>query len=704
MDTGEFVPRSVPIAGRHGVFPLRCLMVAIALVLVGTPLIARENFAILVGASTYQNLKEQYWLKGPANDVTLVRTYLTTAAPVHFDAANVTVLADGIAGAPAPTLAAIRGAFADLTARVQPGDFVYLHFSGHGTQAPTAHPETELDGLDEVFLPVDVGVWKDDTSGVENGLVDDEIGTMLDALTAKGADVWVVFDSCHSGTVTRGAPSGDEEVRTRMLPPEALGLSADQVEEIASRAAPDPRAQPVPPIKANGKGGHLVAFFAAQTNEQTPERNLPRGKPGRLPQGVFTWTLFEALAEYPGATYAQLSQEILRKYAVKSLARSTPLFEGEMDRVVFSGAPSPRVAQWPATVDGGVFSVPAGRLQGLSEGAVMAVMKSAADPTEAALGRVTVTGIDTFSAHAVASDGTLTGELPKGLTLRKLGEVLDFTLTIALPEPGSAPAAALDAALAALRDAAGPRLIFVAPGAEADLRLAVIPDSPRPDALWILPSTGLADDLARTPSVSTADKDATALALVLGDTLARMSKALNVLKLGEAVGGETGVKVGLLTRNPKDKALKPLDDTGVPRLIPDDEVHIQATNTTDGPVDLNVLYLGSDFSISHMFKGRLQPGDTLKQGLLRITDAAFGRDRIILVMTPAKPQSAVEDLSFLAQDAVDLLRGNASALDLALREAGFGETTRAAVSLAAETETGPAPAILQFEIDTVPAE
>ncbi|HSF64885.1 MAG TPA: hypothetical protein VLA78_10880, partial [Paracoccaceae bacterium] len=158
--------------------------------------------------------------------------------------------------------------------------------------------------------------------------------------------------------------------------------------------------------------------------------------------------------------------------------------------------------------------------------------------------------------------------------------------------------------------------------------------------------------------------------------------------------------------------LRGLDTQGVPRLIPDDEVHLEATNTTEGPVDLNVLYVGADWSVSHMFKGRLQPGDTLKQGLLRITDTAFGRDRIVLVMTPAQPQTAVEDLSFLAQDAVevtrsaadDTARGTAGRLTAALFEAGFGETTRGAVSLMAEeeAEAGPAPAILQFELDTVP--
>lgn len=682
----------------------RLLLTTAALAAFSLPALARDNYAILVGANTYPALQEQYWLKGPSNDVALVATYLTTAAPVPFAADNVTVLADGIPGKPAPTLAAIRGAFADLTAKVQPGDFVYLHFSGHGSQAPAKDPDSELDGLDELFLPVDIGPWQDSIGEVQNALVDDEVGAMLDALTAKGADVWVVFDSCHSGTVTRAAPSGEEEVRTRQLPPGALGLPEDALEAVTTRALPDPRTRPEAPLPAPQGAGKLVAFFAAQTNEVTPEKNLPKGKPGRVPQGVFTYTLFEALAEYPGATYAQIGQEVLRKYATKSLARSTPLYEGDLDSVVFSGDPAPRTAQWPATVDGGTFTLAAGTLHGLTEGSELAVLASAADPTDRALGFVTVTDATTFTATAnPAAENAPPAKLPKGLTLRKVSTDLDFSLTVALPPAGTAPASALEAAMDAMLESTGTRIAFVAPGApEADLRLAVIPDSPRPDAIWILPSTGLSEDLAKTPSVSTADKDAETLGTVLADTLNQMSKALNVLKLGAAVGGGGPVEVELLTRNPKDKTLRALDTTGVPRLIPDDEVHLEAVNDTDGPVDVNVLYVGSDFSITHMFAGRLQPGDRLKRGLLRITDAAFGRDRLVVVMTPAKPQSAVENLGFLAQDAVEVTRGGPGGLMAALREAGFGETTRAAVSLMEEEDAGPAPTILQFDLDTVP--
>jgi hypothetical protein len=685
---------------------MRQILLSTALCLAALPALARENHALLIGANQYQNLEERWWLKGPANDVQLVATYLTTQAPVPFAPENVTVLTDGVAGYDAPTLAAIRTAFADLTAEVQPGDFVYLHFSGHGTQAPALDPATELDGLDELFLPVDIGPWSDQIGAVENALVDDEIGALIDGLRAKGANVWAVFDSCHSGTVTRSLDGADEEVRTRQLSPEVLGIDPDTVEEITTRSIGDPR-EAEAPFDATQGDGSFVAFFAAQTNEVTPEKNLPKGKPGRKPQGVFTYTLMEVLAEYPGATYGQIGQEVLRRYSVRNLAKSTPLFEGDLDQVAFFGDGGSRVSQWQAEVTDAGFTIPAGSLHGLSEGATLAVMATATDTDDAALGFVTLTSVETFTSigNPVEQDGkTLPADLPKGVTLRKLDEGLDFTLTVALPPPGSAPADALLAAQAALTESAGPRLIFVPGSEDADLRLAVLPDSPRPDAIWVLPGTGLAEDFASTPSVSTADKDGETLAITLADTLTTMARAQNLLKLGAAVGaGDLDVKVELLTRSPEDRTLKPLPFTPVPTLIPEDEVHVLARNNTEGPVDVNVLYIGADWSISHWFSGRLQPGDELKKGLFKISDSVLGQERMLVIVTPAKPQSPVEDLSYLAQDAVQTTRSlGGTGFGDALAEAGFGITTRGAVALSDDSaDTGPAPAILQLDLRTV---
>ncbi|WP_108482861.1 caspase family protein [Oceaniglobus ichthyenteri] len=691
---------------------------AVALLL-ALPALAKENHALLIGASTYPNLDERFWLKGPANDVDLVHRFLTTNTAVPFDADNITLLADGLAGGTAPTLAAIRAAMADLTARVQPGDFVYLHFSGHGSQSPALDPDSELDGLDEIFLPVDIGPWDDTVGTVTNALVDDEIGAMLDGLRAKGADVWVVFDSCHSGTATRAAPSG-EDVRMRQLPPQALRIpdatliAAEQAAVRTRALAPDPRERAEPPVVTTDTAdqGSLVAFFAAQTNEVTPEKNMPKGYPDRRLQGVFTYTLFEALAERPGITYRQLSQEILRKYTTGNLARSTPLFEGDLDAIALGGEPGARVAQWPAQPTNDGLSVAAGTLHGIAPGMELSVMKSPADPTEAAVATVTVTEAGTFRTTTGAP-----ADLPRGAWLRKTADLVDFSLTVSLPRArGEANSALLRAAeIIRADEMAGPRLRFVAPGAEADLRLDLFEDSARPDAIWFLPSSGLVQDgdLARMPSVSTTDKSDFQLAEVIADNLRAMAKALNLLKIGAAANGNA-LNVQATLQSSRFDPLREeviagsrvaLTGANVPRMIPDDVIGLRLENSNDGPVDYNILYVGSDYSISFMGNGRMQPGDVLDEDFILITDDAFGRDRMVVILSPAAPQSAVEDLSFLEQSAVERTRDASVRQGIAglLDEAGFGETTRAAVSLKSRrTASAPSPMFLQFEIDTVP--
>lgn len=188
----------------------------------------------------------------------------------------------------------------------------------------------------------------------------------------------------------------------------------------------------------------------------------------------------------------------------------------------------------------------------------------------------------------------------------------------------------------------------------------------------------------------------------LADTLVTMARAQNLLKLAGAVGASNpDVEVELLTRTPEDRTLRPLPVA--PVLVPDDEVHVLATNKGDGPVDVNVLYIGADWSISHWFSGRLQEGDELKKGLFKISADVLGHERMLVVVTPARPQSPVEDLSYLAQDALDATRSvGGSAFADALAEAGFGAATRGAVALTDDAEeTGPGPAILSLELRTV---
>ncbi|WP_112311576.1 caspase family protein [Pseudogemmobacter bohemicus] len=691
---------------------IRRFLLTTALGLIAFPALARENYALLIGASDYPNIEKRWSLKGPKNDMDLVANYLLTEAPVPFAPENVTVLTDKDGADPA-TLGNIRAAFADLTAKALPGDFIYLHLSGHGTRAPALDTEAEPDGLDELFLPVDIGPWNNQVSAVENALVDDEIGQLLDGLRAKGADVWIVLDSCYSGTATRAIETGDEVVM-RQLDPAALGISEEMIDAAIDRAETASRGvggeaaggvsfmpKETTPPAAGVEPGSLVAFYAAQSTEMTPEMRLPRGAPDRKSQGVFTFTLFETLAEYPGATYGQVAQEVLRKYALRGTAKSTPLFEGNLDQVVFGGEARERVSQWPATVTETGFTLNAGTLHGLAVGTELAVMGAAADGNDKALGMVKVTAADTFTA----TTDRFAGAVPEGVWLRRKGAELDFALTIALPPDGSAPALALAEAMDELREISGPRLNFVKAGSEADLALAVLPDSDTPDALWILPGTGLAESEVQAPKVETAGIAPGDLAGNLQEKLTAIAKAVNLMKLGAALGPANGpgaldVEIEVLTRNAEDRTLRGLPLIPVPELVTNDEVHVLAKNNMDQPVDVNVLYIGADYSITHFYAGRLHPGDVIKKGLFAIGGETMGRERMLVVMTPAASHSKVEDLSWLAQDAVRGT-GTGGGFTGSLYEAGFGRDTRGAIALSDEGEAGgPAPAILQVELRT----
>src|SRR5581483_3854989 len=79
----------------------------------------------------------------------------------------------------------------------------------------------------ETFLPCDIKDW--DKDAVVNAILDDELGKMTRAIAGKGAFVWIIFDSCHSGTALRGGDLGNETVspfKLRRLSAEELRIPA----------------------------------------------------------------------------------------------------------------------------------------------------------------------------------------------------------------------------------------------------------------------------------------------------------------------------------------------------------------------------------------------------------------------------------------------------------------------------------------------
>ena len=709
---------------------LAICLIAPILSVVPSAALARSNFAILIGAADYPNLDERFWLNGPGNDIALVENFLKSNPATPFDSNNMTILADKVADALPPTLENIRKAFADLADKIEPGDFVYLHFAGHGSQAPSANPASELDGLDELFLPSDIGMWDDGIGRVKNALVDDEIGVMIDRLRAKDATVWAVFDSCHSGTVTRGAPTGADDVRMRKITPASLGIPQarlDEVEPPVMRGMP-PRDQSPDMVDSGATestGGGLVAFYAAQSTETTPEMRLPAGKKGRQAHGLFTWTIFEVLAEYPGMTYRQLGQEILRRYSAQYMVQPTPLFDGDLDRTVFDVGPSEAIRQWPVSMEGEEVHIPAGQLHQISEGDYLALLARPVAKSEDAIGYLKVissTGLTSTLVPAEHEGLPTVGiaDIGEGFYARRVEAGFDFALNVALPSGETITPdilALADSAIEKVTEFAGAglRVNFVPAGEAADIRLAILDvatietrmgDPALDHHLWLLPPTGeviLAGN-AKSPSINLSGKSAEEAGEALADNLTRIARATNLLKLGGTFSAAAlDVPVSLQTRSKAQPELASMDPASVSTLVPGDEVHIKVQNRMDVPVDMNVLYVGSDYSISHMYSGRVQPGDTFSSAALRITDGSFGKERMLVVVSPAKPQTAVEDLRFLAQNAIPVTRGTADSSSFRgmLAEAGFGTRTRGAAPMM-EPQQGPSGAIMQFDFDIEP--
>lgn len=700
---------------------------------------ARTNRALLVAVTAYPNLPKKAWLVGPNHDAELVREYLTTNTIAPFEPGHVTVLADGVEGAKAsPTRGAILSALKDMADQSAPGDFIYLHFSGHGSQQPETAKGKETDGLDEIFLPADTDLWKDREAGVPNALVDDDIGAALNAIRAKGAFVWFVIDACHSATTTREVLRAmQDQERERKVEPADLGIPATEIQAAEANAAPATRAvgeqresammlasEATAQSAAAMKGG-LVAFYAAQTTETTPERPMPRGQEGAPSYGVFTYTLFQRIAENPGMTYRQLGQAILQQYAADRQERPTPLFEGDLDAPVFGSEKIDTVMQWPIKVKGSQAELGGGLLHRLAPGSKLAILPSPTSGMKDALGYLEVTTAKnlTSAARPVEYEGKPALELaaiPPQAYARLTDLAVNFKLRVARPAANAGLEKEAALANAALDDlAANPEKRFnlelVDAGQDADLRLAVLrenevegaePDASNAPALWFLPPSGDISKNGRPPLVAIDPADPQKLADATAINLQKIFRATSLARLSAASDFKPDqVSVGFTVKRQETEEHQPLDGSTVPYVNPGDEVHILAENKSSKRVDINVLYVGSDYSITHITAQRLEADAKIEEGLLAFTDESFGLERMIVVLTEAPAGSEIEDLSFLAQDGVreaSRAVGPEGAFSELVAQIADVPGTRAAAALKVNGGNAPKGGVMIFAVETQP--
>ncbi len=233
------------------------------------------------------------------------------------------------------TGANIVGEFREwLIKGTQPGDRVFFLYSGHGSQLPDDNGD-EADGLDETLAPCDVS--QDPRSHIRDDLINELIKQL------SGRAVVMVFDSCHSGTISRGlrgGPATDPLIAPKYFPsPEQLAEMRERSRSIGGGAddyAVLPSAQSrdlnLVVSRKSAPPSDVVVFSASQADQMAYNIKI-----GGQYRGALSYVFNEAQRNGPlplGELERRISSEIDRLHFQKLLlGDQRPAFE------VFSSAP-----------------------------------------------------------------------------------------------------------------------------------------------------------------------------------------------------------------------------------------------------------------------------------------------------------------------------------------------------------------------------
>ncbi|MCA9127323.1 MAG: caspase family protein [Planctomycetales bacterium] len=376
--------------------PGRLALVFVAVVF-AWPLMAEERHALLIGCTVYPNFASDLHLVGPANDVLLAKKLLVER--FQFPEKNVTILADN-QGNPnsLPTRANIEREWRRLADVANQGDQLVVLMAGHGTQSPQREwddDNPENDGLDEVFLPRDVGSWNAKIGELENSIRDDDIRDWINAISESGASLWVIIDACNSGTMTRNA---SDEVK-RELRPDVLGIPEAAIQQAHALAASRGSVTTENEVQLLESGERtrgttgatlatpnapvVVALYAAQSFEGTVEKLLPIDGAEKKYYGLLTYTLSEILTQAQSPmTYRELVGQIHRRYVGMNRTSPTPVLEGTtIDREVLGLKTFPERSRIVLEQDqtSGGWKINSGALSGTTKHSVMALYPPAGE-------------------------------------------------------------------------------------------------------------------------------------------------------------------------------------------------------------------------------------------------------------------------------------------------------------------------------------
>jgi len=232
-------------------------------------------------------------LDGCVNDAMSIRTLLESK--YGFDDGQIAFLSNEKA-----TRQGIIDGIKRLIGTSQKGDVVVVYFAGHGSQIRNT-ASSEADQKDETIVP------SDGYLGVAD-IRDKEINELFYQLSEKGVILTAIFDSCHSGSISRGL--ADHEPKTRYLAPVPNALVND------------------PAIPHDLAAKNVLIISAAQDDESAKEQMDEQGNP----HGAFTYALIRALMTLPANAPAIKIIESTRAVIRYNGKSQEPVFEGNDNR------------------------------------------------------------------------------------------------------------------------------------------------------------------------------------------------------------------------------------------------------------------------------------------------------------------------------------------------------------------------------------
>ena len=296
----------------------------------------------------------------------------------------------------------ILAALDTLVRHVAKDDIVVLVYSGHGSQM-TDREGDEPDGFDETIVPYDSGRG----SHENRDITDDEIYAWLLRVTQQTPFVTLLFDCCHSGTISRdlfGAASRWVEPDTRPI----TELPSSPVSSEVTRALNDEAAGPSGWLPL---GERYVLIAGCKDDESSYEYESRHGKQ-TVTHGTLTYFLSQELVQAPAGTSYRDIFERVGSQVTANKPHQHPQMEGARDRELFGVRNiDPMRFVTVKARKGEQVSLAAGAAHGLTIGSQWAIYPQATKQVDEQTPRLGL--VELTSVHAVSSEARIIEE-PQG--------------------------------------------------------------------------------------------------------------------------------------------------------------------------------------------------------------------------------------------------------------------------------------------------